>query len=194
VVSADGRGAAVRVKEMALDDECFGYGGKGTFSGNSIFYAAVAAESSESFISGKPARRLAEPQAGPIRKALAESVGGKLVSTKDMRVYSVQLENRELFVVQRAFQNYAEVPDIGPQEPTPFIFAIGSMRQGHFHLLFWKENTVDESEQILGLIHLKSGRDFLVNTVSDPESQFFRIYGIRDGKLSLIFFGGGGGC
>lgn len=68
------------------------------------------------------------------------------------------------------------------------------MNQGKFHLLFWKENTIDENEQILGLVHLKNGRDYLVNTVSDPETQFFRIYGIRNGKLTLVFSGAGGGC
>ncbi|MFZ1085902.1 MAG: hypothetical protein WAN35_13135 [Terracidiphilus sp.] len=194
VVSADGRGASVKTNEMSLDDECFGYGGDGTFSGNSISYATVAAESTDLFISGKSARRLAEPEAEPIRKAFAVAAGDKLASTKNMRVYSVQLEDRNLIVVQRAFQNFAEVPDIGPQEPTPFIFAIGSMNQGKFHLLFWKENTIDENEQILGLVHLKNGRDYLVNTVSDPETQFFRIYGIRNGKLTLVFSGAGGGC
>lgn len=69
------------------------------------------------------------------------------------------------------------------------------MKQGQFHLLAWQNETnSDENEQILGVIHLTSGRDFLVNTVSDPESQYFRIYGIRDGQLKLIFKGGGGGC
>jgi hypothetical protein len=68
------------------------------------------------------------------------------------------------------------------------------MQKHHFHLDFWKKNTVDESEQILGIIHLKSGRDFLLTTVSDPESHFFRIYGIRDGHLTLVFSGGGSSC
>ena len=44
------------------------------------------------------------------------------------------------------------------------------------------------------MIHLKSGKDFLVNSVTDPESYFFRIYGIKDGKLTKVFEGGGGGC
>jgi hypothetical protein len=53
---------------------------------------------------------------------------------------------------------------------------------------------IAENEQILGLIHLKTSRDFLVDTISHPEGDFFRIYEVREGKLALIFEGGGGGC
>jgi hypothetical protein len=67
------------------------------------------------------------------------------------------------------------------------------MGEGHFRLLHSKEEG-DENEQILGLVHLKSGQDYLVNTISHPEGDFFRIYGIRDGKLTMVFEGGGGSC
>jgi hypothetical protein len=30
--------------------------------------------------------------------------------------------------------------------------------------------------------------------VSDPESQTFRAYGIRDGRLRLVYSGGGSSC
>lgn len=52
----------------------------------------------------------------------------------------------------------------------------------------------DESELVLGTIHLKSGQDFLVTTVSDSESQSFRIYGMKDGLLTRVYFGGGSSC
>ena len=68
------------------------------------------------------------------------------------------------------------------------------MEQERFHLLFWKESTSDENELIVGTIRLKNGMDFLVNEVSDPETYSYRIYGIREGKVALIFRGGGGGC
>jgi hypothetical protein len=68
------------------------------------------------------------------------------------------------------------------------------MKQSQFHLHYWKNNVEDENEQILGTVHLKIGRDFLITTTSDPETQIFHIYGIRNGNLTLIFTGGGGGC
>ncbi|MGA2834331.1 MAG: hypothetical protein ABSE55_14780 [Terracidiphilus sp.] len=196
VVSADGRGATVQVEKMALDDECFGYGGQGTFSGASIAYAGVAAESVDPFISGEPARRLTEQEAMPIRNALAAVMGDKLDSTKELRVYSMQLGGQSVTVIQRAYQDYASKPQYSPNksENFKFIFAIGTAKQNQFHLHYWKDNVEDENEQILGTIHLKSGRDFLITSISDPESQFFHIYGIRNGKLALIFSGGGGGC
>jgi hypothetical protein len=196
VVSADGNGATVHVERMSLDDECFGYGGRGVFSGGSIMYAAVAAESTGIFSSGNPAKRLSDHDAESIRKALAATVGNKLDSTNELRVYSIEMEGQSLFVVQRAYQDFASKPSFRPNDSPnlEFILAIGTMNGGRFHLLHWKENTGDDNEQILGLIHLKNGRDFLVDTTRDPESDSFRIYGIRDGKLALIFEGGGGGC
>jgi hypothetical protein len=41
---------------------------------------------------------------------------------------------------------------------------------------------------------MKSGRDFLITTVSDPESQSFRVYGMVSGRLALIYSGGGSSC
>jgi len=196
VVSADGQGATVHVNRMQLDDECFGIYGKGTFSGAFIREAAVAAESAEIFTTGPSARRLPESEAAPVRKAFAAKVGKKLDTTKELRVYAVTLEGLSLFVFQRAYQDFANKPEYKQNngDSLGLIFAIGRMDQGHFRLLFWKENTEDENEQILGLIHLKNGRDFLVSTESDPETSSFRVYGIRDGRFGLVFTGGGGGC
>jgi hypothetical protein len=61
-------------------------------------------------------------------------------------------------------------------------------------VLHWKENTRDEEERLLGTIRLKSGREFLITVVTDPESQSFRVYGIRGGQLQLIYSGGGSSC
>jgi hypothetical protein len=198
MVSADGRGATIAVKEMRLDTECFGYGGQGTYSGASINYAGVAASSPAIFSAGRPARRLSHHDAEPIVTLLSAAVGEKLDSTKELQVYSLRLEGHDLFVVQRAFQDWVSKPDYDMGNSAgaglKMIFAIGTRWGGQFQLLHWKENIEDENEQILGTIHLRSGRDFLVNTVSQPEGQFFRIYGIRDGKLSLVYSGGGGSC
>jgi hypothetical protein len=195
VVSADGFGATVHVNRMSLDDECFGIYGHGTFTGADVSYAAVAAESADFFTTGPKAARITESEAVAVRRALARTVGKKLDSTKELRVYSVTLEGQSLLVIQRAFQQYADKPEYRPpgSPNLDFIFAVGRMENARFHLLFWKEYG-DENEQILGLIHLKNGRDFLVSAESDPETSSFRVYGIRDGKFTMIFKGGGGGC
>jgi hypothetical protein len=189
VVSADGRGASVKVEHMALDHECFGYGGQGTYSGAPIAYAAVATSSPDIFTIGESAKRLTSRDAEPVRKAFAATVGDQLDSKRELRVYVLRLEGHELLAVQRAFQDY------GGQVQLNFIFAIGQMNNGRFDLFSW-QNRVDndENEQILGVIHLKNGRDFLVNTVSHPEGQYFRVYGIQGGRLTLVYSGGGGRC
>ncbi len=74
------------------------------------------------------------------------------------------------------------------------IFAIGALDKGQFRLLHWKQNTSDEDEVMLGTIHLTNGRDFLVTSVTDPEGQWFRVYGIQQGKLAMVYSGGGSSC
>jgi len=196
VISADGLGSQLHVDKMELDHECFGFGGDGAFTGGPIQSAAVAAESEAIFTPGISAHRLPEQEAQPIRRALQAAAGTKLDSIEELRVYSVSLEGHSLFVIQRAFQDYASKPKFAPGHHVNlyFILAIGEMSDGHFRLLHWKENTDDDNEQILGLVHLKTGRDFLVDASSDPESNSFRVYGIRDGKLSVVFEGSGGSC
>jgi hypothetical protein len=98
-------------------------------------------------------------------------------------------------VVQRDFAHYASNPknDTG-MDSLKWIFAIGAMQNAGLKILYWKKNIEDENEQVLGTIHLKGGRDFLITTDSDPESQTFHVYGIREGKLTLVYSGGGSSC
>jgi hypothetical protein len=94
---------------------------------------------------------------------------------------------QDLVLVQR---NDAEPAD----KSFKLIFAIGTADGGQFHLLHWKQNTDDEDEFVLGTVHLTKGRDFLITTVTDPEGQWFRVYGIRQGKLAMLYSGGGSSC
>ena len=77
---------------------------------------------------------------------------------------------------------------------TKLIFAIGKMDQDIFQILYWKKNVGDEDEAGVGTVHLKNGRDFLSTTVTDPEGQWFRVYGIRQRKLMMVYSGGGSSC
>jgi hypothetical protein len=192
VVSADGRGATVNAAPIRLD-ECFDYTGKGTYSGASIGGTAIAASSTEMFTTGSSARLLTDHEFAPIRKELSALIPSKFDSARELRIYSVYLEGQSFFVIQRAFQDYGYKPGYETVR-LRLIFAIGAMHQGRFHLLQWKKNVDDENELVLGTIHLTNGRDFLITTVSDPESQSFRIYGISAGRLIVVYSGGGGSC
>ena len=103
----------------------------------------------------------------------------------------MRLEDKDLVIVQWTTADFIDKPD---ERSTKRIFAIGSMDQGRFHLLHWKQNTEDEGERVIGTIRLRSGREFLITTAIDPESQRFRVYGIRNGKLAMVYSGGGSSC
>jgi len=115
----------------------------------------------------------------------------KLDPTLHLRFYSLQLEGKDLIVLQWSTADFIDKPQ---ERSVKRIFAIGTLSQGHFNLLHWKQNTEDEDERILGTLRLKNGREFLVTTACDPESQRFRVYGIRDGKLTMVYEGGGSSC
>lgn len=190
VVSADGRNATVDSAPTTLD-ECYGFNGVGTYAGAPIAKSAIAASVADMFADSPPPKLLDRDEAVPIRKALAPLIPRKLDSIQHLRLFTLRLEGRDVIVVQRVFADFANLPG---HESLKLIFAIGAMDQGGFHIIYWKQNTEDEDERILGTVRLRTGRDFLITTVSDPESQSFRVYGIRDGRLALVYSGGGSSC
>ena len=189
VISADGNGAVVHAAPTTLD-ECYGYRGAGTYSGATIRKSAIAASSAEFFAESALPRVLPQREGVAVRKALSAFVPKGLDTTEKLRIVAVRLEGQDMVVVQRVFADIANMP-----ERYKLVFAVGTMGGGQLHILHWKQNSVDEEEALLGTIRLKNGgREFLVTAVSDPESHFFRVYGIRAGRLIPIYTGGGFSC
>ena len=188
VVSSDGKEAAVHARPASLG-ECFDYAGTGTYSGASIENSAIAASSTEFFADTQPVKALGKQETLAIRALLSRFVPKKIGSTSDLRVFAVRLEEKEFYVIQRAF---ADSPE-GTEKRT-LIFGIGRVISHRFEFVHWKKNIADENERVLGTISLKSGREYLVSVVNHPEGHFFRVYGIRDGHLALVYSGGGASC
>lgn len=190
VISSNGRGAIIHAAPTTLD-ECYCYSGTGTYSGSVISGSAIAASSVDFFAESIPPQEIDAKQTGTVRKALAALVPSQLDSTQHLRVFTLNLEGKQVFAIQRAF---TDIASIGTDNRFKLIFAIGRIMQSRFQVLHWKENTDDEEERILGTISLKNGRAFLLTTVNDPEGQWFRVYGIKNGHLTLIYSGGGSSC
>jgi hypothetical protein len=188
VVSANGNGAVVHAAPTTLD-ECYGYTGTGTYSGAAIRKSAIAASSADIFAESVPPRLLSRVESDAVHKALQALVPRRLDTTGELHVVGVRLEDQDMIVIQRAFADVAN-----KTERYKLIFAIGTLDGGGFHILRWKQNTDDDEEALLGTIALKNGRQFLITTVSGSEWQFFRVYGIRAGRLTLIYTGGGSSC
>jgi hypothetical protein len=190
VISSDGYGATVVSAPVSLS-ECYGYDGTGTYSGASISGSAVAVSSEEYFARSVAPKPLDKDAASLVGRKLAALIPQKIDSLKNLRLFSLELEGQNMIVLQRAFADYSDDPEsLGMK----LIFAIGQVDDNRFNLVHWKSNTEDEEERILGTFRLKNGREFLLTVVSEPESQFFRAYGIKAGKLQLVFSGGGASC
>jgi hypothetical protein len=194
VISPDGNGADVISKPTTLS-ECFDYTTTGSYTGAEIRATAIATDSPDLFSSGPAATHLPGPEAQVVKRLLKPFIPARLDSIEKLNMYRIQLEGRAFVVIQRAYQDFAQDSnsDTGP-EALKFIFGVAVLDNGRLQIVHWKKNIEDENEQVLATIHLKSGRDFLVTTVSDPESQTFHVYGIRDGKLALVYSGGGSSC
>jgi hypothetical protein len=188
VISSDGNGAVVHAAPTTLD-ACYGYTGKATYSGAAIRKFAVASGSAEFFVQSVPPSPLSYRESATARKALKAFVPEKLDTTQELHFLAVRLEGHDMIVVQRVFSDVAEKP--GRYQ---LVFGIGTLGGGKFHTLHWKQNTGDDQETLLGTIALKNGRQFLITVVNGSEWQFFRVYGIRSGRLALIYTGGGSSC
>jgi hypothetical protein len=183
VISADGNGATIHAEPTQLS-ECYDYSGQGSYSGGVISRAAIGASSADIFAESEPAKTLDAALDASVRKALERLIPTRLSSLKNLRLYSMKLEGKSLIVLQRGVAE-SEGPD--------YVFAIGEMTSGKFNVLHWKKDG-DEEEHILATIALKSGRQFLIATEMDSEGHAYRIYGIRNGHLELVYFGGGASC
>jgi hypothetical protein len=184
VVSAEGQGATINAAPGTLN-ECWGYTATGTYSGADIDRFAIAASSTDFFSDSPAPQLLPDAEANSLLKALAAAVPGRLGSTSQLKVFSLRLEDQDLVLVQRSsFESSS----------TKLVFVIGKMDQGRFQILHWKNNADDEHEIMLATVHLTNGRDFLITTVTDPEGQWFRVYGTRQGKLVRVYSGGGSSC
>ncbi len=188
VISPGGKGATINAAPATLN-ECYDFVGKGTYSGSSIANSAIAASSSEMFEDAEPFRNLDKHEIAIIQRSLARLIPKKLDSTRRLRFIGIRLEGHDVVVVQRAYSDFAS-----PDERAQFVFVIGTIEQDQFQTLHWKKNMVDEEESVIGTIRLKSGRDFLITTVSDPETHSYRIYGFREGHLVMVYSGGGSSC
>jgi hypothetical protein len=187
VVSGDGYGATIHAAPVKLD-ECNSYTGAGTYSGEPISHSTIAAAPADSFAESPLLNPLETAASAPILKSLSTLVPARLDSTSQLQLFSLRLEGRSFVIVQRGLASHA-------RSSLDLVFGIVETEKGQLRTLYWTGSTADdENERILGQIHLTSGRDFLITTVSDPEGQWFRVYGIRSNKLTKVFDGGGSSC
>jgi hypothetical protein len=202
VVSADGRGATVRVKrvEMSGEDDCLYFGGTGIYSGAPIAFAAVAADPAGTFTSGPPAERVPESEAEPIRQAFAVAARGKLNpggekldAGANLRVYRVRLEGQDVLVVQRAIHDFTLQQLRQQTGHFQSVFAVGKLEGARFVPVL-EMSLNGGNELILGTIHLRNGRDFLITSANYSEGQEFHVLGVRDGKVVVVFAGDGSSC
>lgn len=189
VISAAGEGATVTSGAVRVD-QCGIYFGRGSMSGAELHDTAIAAGKEVAFehVDGwKPV------PAESVKALMDEAIKlppAKLDTTDHLEAFSLRLEGQDLVLLQRGF--FQSGP--GRSLRHKLIFGLGKMENGQLQVMFWKANVDEELEQPVGIIRLKSGREFLVTSVRAPEGQWFRIYGVVGGKVVLILSAGGASC
>ena len=192
IVSPDGFGGSVQAAPARLDD-CYSFATRGIYSGQPLKRTAIAASDPAAFL---PSHSIEPVDALDYQKTLAAFAAASpvpLSTLAGIRLYRTQWNDHSLILVERSFTDFSSAnPSVVPN--VKLIFAIGEVIKGKFHVLFWKRNTEDENEQVLGTVTLKNGREFLIASVNSPEAQFFRVYAMRNGRIEMVFSGGGSSC
>lgn len=192
IVSADGSGATVESSPARLAN-CYSFASQGLYSGQPLERTALAASDPARFSPGHPLTPILGEEYQHTLKAVAAAAPVHLRTLAGVRLYRLQWSGHSLVVVERSFTDFSSSsPSIVPN--VRFLFAMGEMEHGRFQTLFWKKNTSDANEQVLGSVVLKSGKEFLVTSVNSPQAQFFRIYAMRNGRIQMVFSGGGSSC
>lgn len=192
IVSADGYGATVESSPSRVSD-CYSIASQGTYSGQTLHRTALAASDPSAFEPGHPLTPLGGDNYQQTLTAFAAAAPVHLATLAGVRLYRVAWGGRELIVVERSFTDFSgSSPSVVPN--VKLLFAIGEMADGHFRMLFWKRDTEDDNEQILGTIVLKDGKEFLITSVNSSEAQFFHVYAMHDGSVWMVFSGGGSSC
>lgn len=170
--------------------ECYGFSGTGTYKGGMLTGSALAADDVNQFGVSPMVRLIERGEVGQLRKDMRAIAPKRMDSFDYVRLYSVSLEGSDFVIAQRAF---ADLPSDGINRELRHVFLIAKKTDGKLRLLHWNHD-VDEDERVFGTLRVASGKEFLVTVVSDPESQTFRVYGVRAGELVSVFSGGGSSC
>ncbi len=192
IVSAEGFGDTVQSTPAQLDN-CYSFATRAIYTGRPLERTAIAASDPDGFLPGSPLDPVGGLDYQQTLQAFAVASPVHLSTLSGIRLYRIHWSGRSLIVVERSFTDFSSSnPSVVPN--VKLIFAIGHITHGRFHVLFWKHNTEDDNEQVLGTVTLKNGKEFLVTSVNSPEAQFFRVYAMRDGRIEMVFSGGGSSC
>jgi hypothetical protein len=192
IVSADGEGATVQSPPAQLDN-CYSFASRGIYSGRPVERTALAASDPSAFLPSPPLDPVDGLRYQQTLAAFAAASPVPLNTLAGIRLYRTRWNGRNLILVERSFTDFSSAsPSVVPN--VKLIFSIGEIHHGHFHILFWKHDTEDSNEQVLGVVTLKNGREFLVTSVNSPQAQFFRIYAMQKGLIQMVFSGGGSSC
>lgn len=171
---------------------CINLEGQGSYDGSSMPYSAVAASSTSQFLPAPRFLRLEGEAYQAMLRRFSAVAPIPVAKMQGVRLYALSLGGQTFVVIERSFTDFSSTaPSVLAN--VPFVFGIGRLVGGRFHLLFWKKNLEQENEQLIGNVRLKNGQDFLVTSVNTSEAQFFRVYGLREARLQIVFEGGGSG-
>ncbi|MGA2277618.1 MAG: hypothetical protein ABSG00_08435 [Terracidiphilus sp.] len=188
IVTSPGRGTTVQVKALPKLGDCYDFASSGLLSAPGIGTTAIAADSPGLFAAAPAWQSVSAAELAIVRKGLLALGAEKVRNFTGVRVRKVAIEGQTIFVAERHSTAHRQLG---------IVFAVGRIVDGNFDLMRWNENggeAGDTVEGALGVIRLKNGREFLITTESDPEGQRFYAYEIKDGRLQIVFEGGGSSC
>ncbi len=189
VITEPGWGVGITVHPVRKVDECYGFSSEGLPNSSQFGGTAVATDAPDLFVESPVIGSASPSEIGIVRSGLLRLGTSKVKSFGGIRVQKIRLEGSEFFVAQRHYSK--ERPESG------IVFSIGRINQGRFEVLRWNPDGGEDGDTVesaLGVVRLKSGKEFLLTTENDPEGHRYYVYGIKNGRLEIVFKGGGSSC
>jgi hypothetical protein len=189
VITKPGWGVDIAVRPVKEVDECYGFSSEGSPNSNQFGESGVASDAPDEFGQPQAMQSASSNEIRIVRSGLLRLGPSKVKTFEGVSVQKFQIQGKVFFIAQR---HYSKV-----RSESGIVFSIGGINQGRFELLRWNPGGGEDGDTVesaLGVIQLKSGQEFLLTTESDPEGHRYYVYGLRNGRLEIVFKGGGSSC
>jgi hypothetical protein len=189
VITEPGWGSKVAVSPVRKIGDCYEFPSEGLPNSYQFGETAVASDAPDLFVES-PVIETASPREIKIVRSGLLRLGPARVKTIDgVSIHKFQLQGNDFFLAEHHYSS--------ERSESWIVFSIGRINQRRFEVLRWNPEGGEDGDTVesaLGIIRLKTGQEFLLTTQSDPEGHTYYAYGIKNGRLEIVFKGGGSSC
>lgn len=178
----------MHVRPITKLGDCYDFFSSATLDVKTIGDSALASDNPTWFDTSPAIEPASAAEIRIVKTGLLQLGPQKVRSSAGLRIRSVRLERNVYYLAERHSTSH---------HPYGIAFAIGRIVSGKFEILRWNDNGGEDGDTVetaLGAVRLVNGREFLLTMETNPEGRSYYVYGIQQGRLQIVFRGGGSSC